>query len=245
MYPAPLGNVTKLKADGQLKHRIIQDLRANSVNLSVRLPERQVLPRPIDHARDLADLSAHEPWLSTLVLDFKDAFMSIPLHEEERRYCCAEVPEGLVRRRPGVSPDEPLSGNFVMWRVLGFGGRSFPLVFSRAASFAARTAQALFWSAKEGRPRGQEALTRLQLYVDDPVISMASSEAGARRRSADLILWWWLALGIPLAWAKGRWTDRATDQHNWIGVEFKMVNSEAVITLPTAFVDELTELLQP
>ena len=245
VFPAPLGNVTKLKADGQVKHRIIQDLRANSVNRSVRLPERQVLPRPVDHARDMADLSAHTNGLSTLVLDFKDAFMSIPLHEAERRYCCAEVPQGLERRRTEISPGEPLSGNFVSWRVLGFGGRSFPLVFSRAASFAARTAQALFWSAEEGRPRDQEAWTRLQLYVDDPVISMASSDAGARRRSADLILWWWLALGIPLAWAKGRWTDGASCCHSWIGVDFKMDDSEAVITLPTAFVNELIELLQP
>ena len=30
MFPAPLGNVTKTKPDGSLKHRVIQDLRART-----------------------------------------------------------------------------------------------------------------------------------------------------------------------------------------------------------------------
>ena len=60
-----------------MKHRDIQDLRANRVNDAVLLPERQVLPRALDHATDLAvfraDLHVGEE-LATMVLDFKDAF---------------------------------------------------------------------------------------------------------------------------------------------------------------------------
>ena len=239
LFPAPLGNVTKVKPDGGLKHRVIQDLRANSVNKSIRLPERQVLPRPIDHARDLADLTAVEPGMATLIMDFKDAFMSIPLLAEERRFCCASVPQGLERRRQGISTAEPPTGNFVVWRVLGFGGRSFPLVFSRAASFAARSAQALFSTG-----HNNEAAARLQLYVDDPVLTLSSPCSLTRRRGADLVLWWWLVLGIPLAWEKGRWEEH-TVCHAWIGVVFTAARGEAVMTLPRPFVDELIELLKP
>ena len=91
-HPAPLGNIAKMKADGKMKYRLIQDQRINMVNSAVTMPERQVLPRPIDHARDLGllleDLRSDEV-LTTLVLDFKDAFMSVPLHPDERRFNCA------------------------------------------------------------------------------------------------------------------------------------------------------------
>ena len=71
-----------MKDDGTFKHRLIQDLRANGVDGAVRLPERQVLPRGIDHGVDLAQLASHsgeEEDVFTIVLDFKDAFMSIPI----------------------------------------------------------------------------------------------------------------------------------------------------------------------
>ena len=57
-FPAPLGNITKEGPDGVAKHRLIQDLRRNLVNDCAAVPERQVLPRLIDHARDLAEASA-------------------------------------------------------------------------------------------------------------------------------------------------------------------------------------------
>ena len=37
VHPAPLGNVTKLRPDGSLKHRLIQDLKANDVNLAAQV----------------------------------------------------------------------------------------------------------------------------------------------------------------------------------------------------------------
>ena len=57
-WPSPLGNVKKLKADGTVKHRPVQDQRRSGVNQLVVLPERQILPRPLDHARDLALLAS-------------------------------------------------------------------------------------------------------------------------------------------------------------------------------------------
>ena len=52
--PSPLGDVVRIKPDGQIKHRLIQDLKASLVNAASQVPERQVLPRFTDHARDLA-----------------------------------------------------------------------------------------------------------------------------------------------------------------------------------------------
>ena len=56
-HPAPLGNVAKTREDGSMKHRVIQDLTMANVNRAAVIPERQVLPRCLDHAQDVADLS--------------------------------------------------------------------------------------------------------------------------------------------------------------------------------------------
>ena len=124
-HPTPLGTVTKVKPDGSLKHRVIQDLRANRVNDAVHLPERQVLPRGLDHGVDLAVLAddCHEKErVATLVLDFRDAFNSVPLHPSERRFNCARSGGRVSRTRPPLYEGEPSSGSFVVWQVLGFGG---------------------------------------------------------------------------------------------------------------------------
>ena len=91
-FPAPMGNIIKLGADGVAKHRLIQDLRRNSVNECAAVPERQVLPRFLDHALDLAAASASsagpEDWrkkVETLILDFKRAFMTVPVAADELR----------------------------------------------------------------------------------------------------------------------------------------------------------------
>jgi hypothetical protein len=101
-HPAPLGNISKTKPGGEVKHRLIQDLLRNSVNSAVKLAERQVLPRPLDHAKDVALLSEHlrnNEVVSTLVLDFKNAFMSVPLKDSERRFNCAKVASPLKMTR--------------------------------------------------------------------------------------------------------------------------------------------------
>ena len=67
---SPLGNVAKFKPDGTMKNRLIQDFRASSVNSASSVSERQVLPRFVDHARDLAMLSARGSSVGVFVLDF-------------------------------------------------------------------------------------------------------------------------------------------------------------------------------
>ena len=72
------------------------------MNAAMRLPERQVLPRPIDHAIDMAHLTQRlgkTEVASVLILDFQDAFMSLPIDERERRYNATVLPNGIRRRR--------------------------------------------------------------------------------------------------------------------------------------------------
>ena len=74
----------------------------------------------------------------TLILDLKDAFMSIPLHPSERRFNCANSGFELKRSRDELFEGEPTVGSFVVLRVLGFGGKPNPLVFSRVRKHPTR-----------------------------------------------------------------------------------------------------------
>ena len=248
-HPAPLGNVVKTKDDGSLKHRLIQDLRANGVNNAVQLTERQVLPRGIDHGIDLAALAkskTESEELFTLVLDFKDAFMSIPLHRDEQRFNCANAGFVVKRSRPSLFEGEPIEGTFVVWRTLGFGGRPNPLVFSRAASFAARTAQGLLQSSLEAPQDPSSsgpAPGRVQLYVDDPVVTVKGIEAKAHE-TLDLVILWWMTLGLPLSWKKGS-LARGGVVHRWIGIDFSLSEGGAIMRLPPRYVEELLQLIEP
>ena len=248
VHPAPLGNVAKRKEDGSWKFRSIQDLRANHVNSVVRLPERQALPRGLDHGRDLAVLharAAEQGQVQTLVLDFKDAFMSIPLHPSEWRFNCANTGFDLKRSRGPLHEDEPEVGRFVVWRVLGFGGKPNPLVFSRAASFASRTAQALL-GPEDAHARddcSEVAYGKVQLYVDDPAVSVHGTPS-QNEATFDIIIMWWLALGIPLSWKKGEvFVERAA--HRWIGIMYEIVDDGARMRLPEEFVADLLERIEP
>ena len=162
---SPLGNLTKNKPDGSLKHRIIQDLRRGGANLLAALFERIVLPRPNDHGWDLYNLwkeiatgeLSEEASVWSLIVDFEDAFMSTGTLPSEQKYTAAQVDD----------PSSPTGIYVYVWYTLGFGGKTFPLVYARPASFASRTAQALLDPKR----------ARLQLYVDDPVLSLYGDEA--------------------------------------------------------------------
>ena len=94
------------------------------------IPERQILPRHVDHAADLAFASAAGP-AATFICDFRRAFMTVPASAEEARWNCCRISEAMQRERPPVEDDEPLTGCFLVWLVLGFGGKAFPLLYAR------------------------------------------------------------------------------------------------------------------
>merc|ERR1712051_1027318 len=75
---SPLGDVVREKASG-LKHRLITDLAISLVNSTISMWERQVLPRFLDHVRDLAQASEMAAEITTMLLDYSQAFMTVPL----------------------------------------------------------------------------------------------------------------------------------------------------------------------
>ena len=153
---SPLGNLSKEKPDGSITHRIIQDLRRGGASLLAELFERIVLPRPNDHGWGLYNLwkalanAALGPEASvwSLIVDFEDAFMSTGTLASEQKYTAAKF----------ADPSSPTGWYYYVWHTLGLGGKTFPLVYARPASFAARSAQALLnqdlltTTALRGRP---------------------------------------------------------------------------------------------
>eukprot|EP00971_Amphidinium_carterae_P309379 6147980-Amphidinium_carterae.1 len=73
---------------GKTKDRLITDLR--KANLLSSRSERVVLPRPLDHARCLGRMQSKWGSSAVLVLDFADAYHTVPLHRDEQRFCAAE-----------------------------------------------------------------------------------------------------------------------------------------------------------
>jgi len=86
---------------------------------------------------------------------------------------------------------------------------------------------------------------RLQMYVDDPITVYLDSKS-ACELPADIMIAWWLTLGLPLSWAKGSFTPSV---HRWIGTDFstRVVDGAAagVITVPAEFAQNLFDVLEP
>ena len=185
--------------------------------------ERHVLPRFADHGHGLASLVAFGSSVGVFVLDFKHAFMTVPLAIEEMPFNTSVVPQGLVRTRAGLDDTEPKEGKLLVWRVLGFGGHANPLIYARVACFAARSGQALLFhpTSQSGYAHG-----RLQLYVDDPAIVLYGDQH-QQVEAIDVLISWWLLLGIPLSWKKGHFGS-AEQGHVWIGVHVQARGDEAI-----------------
>ena len=76
--------------------------------------------------------------------------------------------------------------------MLGLWGKGYPLVYCRVASFAARCTAAMLANLQ----------ARLQLYMDDPALSVAGDRASILA-TIDAVIVLWLVLGIKVAWRKG------------------------------------------
>ena len=90
------GLIVKVKDTGEVKRRIIIDLRRSGGNSKSTLPEKLILPRPVDATRMMKAIREKEtlsekkdPTWSTelVVIDISDAFTVLPVAEAERKHC--------------------------------------------------------------------------------------------------------------------------------------------------------------
>ena len=99
----------------------------------VAMFERIVLPRPNDHGLDLLNLwrmlqerrLEAEAKLWSLIVDFKDAFMSTGTIPEEQRFVTAL----------GEDPESPSGYWYYVWHTLGFGGENVSISVCAASVF--------------------------------------------------------------------------------------------------------------
>ena len=147
--------------------------------LTARLkPERSVLPRVLDAVNDFMvqrRSATRETSTDFVVLDFTSAFFIIPLAWEERRF--------FVKR---------LRGTFFVFKVCAQGADASPLVWAQTAALVSRLTQYMFL----------ETELAIEVFVDDPCLTVTGSLAQRHKSIATVILFW-RTLGFPLQFKKG------------------------------------------
>ena len=216
-----LGLIIKERPEGT-KRRIILDLRRSKGNDKAVLPERLVLPRPIDAIdmireayQNRQQVGSQEGYARELaVVDISDAFMALGVHQDEQGHTLA----------PGVG-----GPNFYMFVALLFGYKTAPLLWSRAASLLARMLQSFFQT--------HEAVH--QVYLDDS-LWLLQGTLSQRNSHLSLILMTMLAFGFKVSVKKG---ERA-EQVQWIGVKFTLTPDYILMGIPEKYTKELIALLR-
>lgn len=198
--PSAIGYIAKVRLGGTVKGRLVHDLRRSQVNSHISLKERLVLPRLKDAMEDalhLLETRTPNERVRFMSLDFSDAFKHLTVRENEYKYLSGRA----------------LGGYFV-YRTVLFGVKTGPLVWGRVAALIARSTQALFHPSR----------CRLQIFVDDPLIVARGTEAELNS-IFNIVLLWWLALGLKVAWTKGALGIEA----EWIGAKLVINDSEGFV----------------
>ena len=220
-----LGLIVKDKEDGSKKRRIIIDLKRSGGNKKAELPERIILPRPMDAVAMLrkmhalhADQGAQQDRAMELVMiDISDAYMHLAVKEEEKGHCLA----------PALDDD-----HWLLFVALLFGFKTAPLTWSRVAAMVARLVQSII-PPEHGMH---------QVYLDDSLWALCG-RLPVRNKMLACILTTMAALGLKLSLAKGARAASVT----WVGVNFKLVAPDydhLLLTLPEKFMAELRKQLE-
>ena len=214
-----MGLILKTKDNGEVKRRLVLDMRRSGGNAKSRLPERLTLPRPLDVIKLLRHMhrNPREEICSTefALVDVADAFTLLPVAPAEWKHTMT----------PSLQEDEVL-----IFQALLFGYKVAPLLYSRFAAMLARMLQ----SALED---GEAAH---QVYLDDSLWCLRGS---LQRRSLLLafVLNTMKAVGVPVAITKGARAMKVT----WIGVTFEVEEQDTVVMgIPIKFATEMKELLE-
>jgi hypothetical protein len=197
-----VGLISKMRADGTYKHRLIWDLLRSLVNESVAIGERIVLPRLQDAVEDALRLLAGNPGqhLEWLVLDVMDAFHNIPVHPSEWRFACGKV-----------------GGRYVLFLVLCMGGKSAPGIWGRYAAALGRLVASV----------SDPQRLALEVYVDDPLFCTVGTLA-QRNEALAVALLTLAVTNFPLAWPKAVLGDRVV----WIGAQLARVPNGVEVAVP-------------
>ena len=191
----PVACIVK-EAHGREKVRLVVDMRRSAVNGQMDVRERVVLPRVSDVAEGVRSLVAKsDNPVEFLCCDFKDAFLTMRLHE-------LGLPHVLIKDS---------LGRYVNYLVAAFGLASAPLIWCRLAAMSSRLAQACVLPGE----------ARLHTYVDDPIIAVSGPSKRARSLPMCIILLLWCALGFKLSWSKAI----RGEVIDWIGVSLKVSGS--------------------
>jgi hypothetical protein len=198
-----VGMVSKLRGDGTYKHRLIWDFLRSCLNAHIELHERIVLPR-IEDATSGAIRLARENGsamdLEWLVLDFADAFHQVHLRPDLWGYNVAKIGD-----------------LWIVFKVLSFGGRSFPNIWGRVVGLVGRATGSILDSAS----------TDVQIFVDDPIIAAGGSVA-SRTRNFAMVFIIFALFGLDLSWAKASLGNKPT----WIGVTFTAQLTSFTVSIP-------------
>ena len=212
-----LGLIVKEKEGGGVKRRIIVDLRRSTGNLKSKLPERLILPRPMDAVATLRAITEKkgrhkepEVDLELALIDISDAFMALAVHRDEWKHC--------------VAPDVH-EGQYVIFVAMLFGFKTAPLLWSRVAALMSRLLQSCM-DQHEGMH---------QTYLDDGFWALMGT---LTRRNSNLsfILYTLKAIGLQVSLNKGQRASSVT----WIGVRYTLLpNSMLALTLPEKFIRDI------
>ena len=188
--PTRIAVLLKDRSDGTKKVRFIMDALRSGVNGLTSASERIVLPRSCDLVESVIDLleenqhrAKHDDFgVEILIADFVDAFLTLPLMEQERGYAVVTN-----------------NKEWFAYTSVPFGIGTAPLIWGRVSAFLSRLGQSVFrpW---EGR---------IQCYVDDPGVGLAGFER-ERTRAAALLLLFWGSIGSDIAWKKATLSSRQT-----------------------------------
>ena len=196
LVTSSIGVIVKYKGEPPVKKvRLVHDLRRSWVNDGINLEERLVVPRMRDAAGDALDLMEKKQdgeIVALLSLDFSHAFKQIPVKHEEKRFLAGQA----------------MGGYFYFHKVL-FGIKTGPLVWCRLAALISRCTQSCFHPDR----------LRMQLFVDDPLITLRGSEEQICDMTVKVLLLW-LALGLKVAWQKGSMNVKT----EWIGAGINIDN---------------------
>ena len=219
-----LGCVLKVKISGDVKARLVTDLRRSGGNGRLKIQERVVLPGVLDLVFSILRLL--EYWgdialIDLAAIDFSDAFHTIFLRWDERPLCVFES-----------------NGKYYVYLRLPFGLASAPLIWGRLAAAAFRLTQAMAVRAEY----------ESHCYVDDPGMAVAGSSAWSRKRSLSLVLLFLMCLGLDISWMKAQFGKSI----EWLGVIIELTHKDGrpgvSVTIPaskcTDFVSRSTRSLR-